>query len=75
MNIQGMKCAKSCLTSWSGIFSCPTQPSVHWALLSEAAVFTGKAEECLDCTLLLKLTPAVKDLYNWLWWNFAKMPG
>lgn len=64
MNIQGMKCAKSCLTSWSGIFSCPTQPSVHWALQSEAAVFTGKAEECLDCTLLLKLTPAVKDLYN-----------
>lgn len=64
MNIQGMKCAKSCSTSWNVIFSCPSHPSVHWGLLSEAAVFTEKAEEWCDCTLLLKVTPAVKDLYN-----------
>lgn len=56
-----MKCAKSCSTSWNGVISCTTQPCVHWALLSEAAVFTGKAKEWLDCTWSLKLTPAVKD--------------
>lgn len=45
-------------------FSFPTQPSVHWALLSEAIVFTGMAVEWFDCTLPLQLTPTVKDLHD-----------
>lgn len=64
MNIQGMNCAKSCWSSCNGILSFPTQPSVHWALLSEATVFTERAAEWFDCALPLQLTPAVKDLHH-----------
>jgi len=64
MNLQGMNSVKSCWSSCNGIFSFSTRPSVHWAMLSEATVFTARAAVWWDCTLPLQLTPAVKDLHH-----------